>query len=295
MQLLIARIFDGIANGTAYGLVALALVVIYKSTTLINFAQGEMGLLGAYLTYMLTASFGLNVWVAVVLAMLLSAGIGAGIERTLIRPFDPANHLALALVTLGLFLGINAAVAIIWGHEVRRLPNLFPDGALVNWGPARLTWATIGTVVVALVAVVLLMAFLRYTKVGLAFRSVSSNMESSRLAGLNVSRTLQIGWALAAAIGTLGAVMFVSTRSLDPSSMSRVLIYAAAAAALGGLDSIGGALIGGLVLGLVQSVVVQYVPAIPTEMSVAVAVLVLAIVLLVKPNGLFGTRKVVRA
>ena len=137
---------------------------------------------------------------------------------------------------------------------------------------------------------------LKKTKIGLAFRAVSSNLESAELSGIRVGPTLQFGWALAAAVGTLGASIYVANPmfQLEPSVMARVLIFSAAAAALGGLDSLGGAIIGGLIIGMVQSIMVQYVGFIPNELGLAAAVFVLMVVLLFKPSGLFGTKSVER-
>ena len=296
VQLFVARIFDGIAAGAVYAMVALALVLIYKATTLINFAQGELAMLGAFFVLVIATEQGLPVWVAVVLAMLLSAVLAAGIERVLIRPFDPADHLPLVIITLGLFLSINALASIIWRFDPRAFPSLFPDGNAISWGVARLTWYAVFTIITLMVVLTLLTLLLNKTKIGLAFRAVSSNLESSQLAGIRVGPTLQFGWALAAAVGTLGAAVFVAdpVRTLEPSVMVRVLIFSSAAAALGGLDSMWGCLVGGLAIGFVQSILTQYVWFIPNELALAAAVGVLMVVLLFKPSGLFGTARVER-
>lgn len=295
MELFLARIFDGLSNGSTYALIALAIVLIFKATTLINFAQGEFAMFGGFVVLVLSAEQGLNMWLAVILAMGLTALAAAGIERTLIRPFDPADHLPLVIITLGLFLLVNAIAGIVWRFDPRAFPELFPSGNVFSIGNATLRWYTVFTVITLLVAVALLTLLLNKTKVGLAFRAVSSNLESSQLVGIRVGPTLQFGWAIAAAVGTLGCAVFVADpfRQIQPNVMLTVLIYAASAAALGGLDSLGGAIIGGIGIGLVQSVVVPYSP-IPNELSLAGAVLVLMVVLLFKPSGLFGTASVER-
>jgi branched-chain amino acid transport system permease protein len=295
MDLFLNRLFDALTNGSAYALIALALVMIYKATTLINFAQGEMAMFGAFIALVLATERGVPMWLAVVLAMLISALLGAGIERTLIRPFDPTDHLPLVIITLGLFLAINSLAGIIWRFDPRAFPRLFPSGNALTIGDATLSWYTIGVIGTVLAAAGLLTLLLKKTKIGLAFRAVSSNLESSQLSGIRVGPTLQFGWAIAAAVGTLGAAVFVAdpVRQLEPTVMVRVLIFAASAAALGGLDSLGGAIIGGILIGMVQSLLVPYTP-IPNELSLATAVLVLLLVLLFKPSGLFGTPPVER-
>ncbi|MEM1333330.1 MAG: branched-chain amino acid ABC transporter permease [Actinomycetota bacterium] len=296
MELFLARVFDGLSNGSTYALIALALVLIFKATTLINFAQGEFAMFGGFIVLVLTFERGFPMWLGVVVAMAITAAFAAGIERTLIRPFDPADHLPLVIITLGLFLLVNAVAGIVWRFDPRAFPELFPSGNLISFGNATLRWYTVFTVITLLVTVALLTLLLNKTKVGLAFRAVSSNLESSQLVGIRVGPTLQFGWAIAAAVGTLGCAVFVADpfRQIQPNVMLTVLIYASAAAALGGLDSLGGAIIGGIGIGFVQSLLVPYVPFIPSELSLAAAVIVLLVVLLFKPSGLFGTAQVER-
>ncbi len=296
MELFLARLFDGISSGATYAAIAVALVLIYKATTLINFAQGELAMFGTFIAYVVAVEQGLPVVVALVAAMAVTAVLAAGLERVLIRPFDPSNHLPLVIITLGLFLLINALAGMVWGYDPRRFPGLFPNDDAVTFGIARLRWYTIGTVVTVVILLILLTLLLNRTKIGLAFRAVSSNLESSGLVGVRSGPTLQFGWALAAAVGTLAGVLFVSDpiRQLDPNFAQRVLIFAAAAAVLGGLDSLWGALTGGLALGLVESIVVGYVDFIPSQFALATAVLVLITVLIIRPEGLFGSKRVER-
>lgn len=295
MDLFLQRVFDGVSTGSTYALVAVALVLIFKATTLINFAQGEQAMLGAFMTWQLW-DWGIPMWVAVAIAMVVSAALAAIIERTLIRPFDPADHLPLVIITLGLFLAINATAGIIWRFDPREFPDLFGDRTFFSIGGANMSQYAVLTLLTCFVVLGVLQLLLSKTKIGLAFRAVSSNLESSELVGIRVGPTLQFGWALAAAVGSLGASVYAANPilSIEPSIMLRVLIFASAAAALGGLDSIWGALVGGLAIGLVQSVLVQYVGFIPSEMALAAAVVVLMIVLLFRPAGLFGTAAVER-
>ena len=295
MELFLNRLFDGLSNGATYALIALALVMIFKATTLINFAQGEFAMIGAFAVLVLATEQGIPMWIAVLVAMLLTALAAAGIERTLIRPFDPADHLPLVIITLGLFLAINAIAGIVWRFDPRRFPELFPSGNALSIGTATLTWYTVFVVITTLVTAGLLSLLLNKTKIGLAFRAVSSNLESSELVGVRVGPTLQFGWAIAAAVGTLGASVYVANPvlQLEPTIMIRVLIFAVSAAALGGLDSLWGAIIGGIAIGMVQSILVPYTP-IPNEMALASAVVVLMLVLLFKPSGLLGTAQVER-
>lgn len=296
MELFLARLFDGLSSGATYAVIAVALVLIYKATTLINFAQGELAMLGSFIAYILAVQQGVPIYLAIVLAMVLSALLAAVIERVLIRPFDPADHLPLVIITLGLFLVINAVAGMIWGFDPRSFPRMFPEGDVWSMGIARLRWYTVGTLATVLILLVLLTLLLKKTKIGLAFRAVSSNLESSGLVGVRAGPTLQFGWMLATAVGTLAGALFVADpfRQLDPTWAQRVLIFAAAAAVIGGLDSLWGALAGGIILGLVESMVVGYVSWIPNQMGLAAAVAAIIIVLLIRPNGLFGSKAVER-
>lgn len=296
MELFLARLFDGLSAGATYAVIAVALVLIYKATTLINFAQGELAMLGSFVVYIFAVEQGMPIWVAIVIAMALTAVLAAGIERVLIRPFDPADHLPLVIITLGLFLVINAIAGMIWGFDPRSFPQMFPSGDVWTFGIARLRWYTVGTLATVLILLLGLTLLLRKTKIGLAFRAVSSNLESAGLVGVRAGPTLQFGWMLATAVGTLAGALFVADpfRQLDPTWAQRVLIFAAAAAVLGGLDSLWGALAGGIILGMVESMVVGYVDFIPSQMGLAAAVVAIIIVLLIRPNGLFGSRTVER-
>ena len=295
MDLFLQRLFDGLTNGSAYALLAVALVLIFKATTLVNFAQGEQAMLGAFIVLQLW-NWGLPMWVAVLVGMLISGILAAGLERIFIRRFDPADHLPLVIITLGLFLVLNAVAAIVWRYDPLSFPQLFPHGSAITIGNARLSWYSIFAFGSCILVLLLLHTLLNRTKIGLAFRAVSSNLESSRLCGIKVGPTLQFGWALAAAAGTFGASIYAANPVLqiEPSIMLRALIFSITAAALGGLDSLWGALLGGLTIGFIQSVLVQYIPFIPNEMTLAATVVVLLIVLTFRPSGFLGTKAVER-
>ena len=318
MQLLLQRIFDGLDNGAVYAVVAVALVLIFKATTLINFAQGELAMFGTFIAYLLAAdsdssalSYTLNwasfsvgflnvgLMAAIVVAMAVSAAAGAAIERVLIRPFDPTDHLPVVLITLGIFLILNSVAGYLWNFNPRPFPSLFPSGPddFLGVGGARLRYTVIGTWAVLALMGTVLWFLLTKTKIGLAFRAVSSNTESARLVGVRVGKTLMFGWALAAAFGTLGGSLVAPKLFLQPNMMATLLIFSFAAATIGGLDSLVGAVVGGISIGLIQSVLVGYLgdfdPAF-IILSLAVAFVCILVVLWFKPSGLFGTSRVER-
>jgi branched-chain amino acid transport system permease protein len=288
--LFVARLINGVTDGSLYGLMALALVIVYKATRIINFAQGAMACVGAYLGYTFVSDAGLSPVLGIIAAIAVSAIGAAGIERVFVRPFDPSNHIGIIMVTLAWFLILDQGVSVVWGLQSKGLPSPFPSRAkdyLTVFG-AQLTYADIGTIVTILVVTALIAMLLRFTKFGLAFRAVSSNLGSSRLAGIEIGRVVQLSWVLAAAAGTLAGCLFAAQTNLTPGFMDNVLIYAFTAAALGGLDSLGGSIIGGLILGLIDSMIGGYVPQIGPGLSLGVTFAVVVVALYLKPSGLRG-------
>ena len=292
------RFLDGLANGFVYGAVALALVLIYKATGIINFAQGSLAMFFTFIAWVLSNEQKWPVWLAIVVAMVASAAAAAAIERVLIRPFDPSNHLPITIITIALLSIIDGLALYIWFADPKGFPSPFPStkGDVVTIFGARVFYAQIGIWITVLVTTVLLTLLLNRTRVGLAFRAVSSNLESSRLVGVHVGRTLQFGWALAAAIGTLAGCLFLSsgTTQLQPAFMGQILVFSFAAATIGGLDSLVGALVGGILVGELQTMLGGYVKFIGSDLVLAVTLILIILVLLVRPNGLFGSKRVER-
>ena len=294
-ELFFQRVFDGLGNGFIYSAMAIALVLIFKATGVVNFAQGEMAMMGAFIAYAIANAFDIPGALAVLIAMVLSAIVAAGIERVLLRPFDPSNHLAIVIVTLSLFLILNAIAGVIWAFDGRAMPSLFPGrNKTFSLLGAEIEYADLFTWITVLLAVFLVTLLLNKTKIGLSFRAVSSSLEASRLLGIRIGRTLQFGWALAAAMGTLAGSLVARTTLLEPNFMGRVLIYSFAAATLGGLDSLGGAVVAGIIIGLVQTMGGGYVDAIGSELAPAVALGVIALILVIRPSGLFGSKRIER-
>ncbi len=295
-RLFLQRLFDALSNGFIYSTIALSVVIIYKSTTVVNFAQGNMAMFGTFIAYVLVVEQGLNIILGIAIAMALSAVGGALIERLFIRPFDPSDHLPIIIMTLAWYLILAAVAAVIWAFDPRAFPSPFPRGIddFIEIGGARLQYSDLGTWITVLVAVVVVTQLLQRTKIGLAFRAVSTNLYSSALVGIRIGRIQQLGWALAAAIGTLAGCLVAPELLLDPNYMNRFLIFAFAAATLGGLDSLGGAVVGGILIGLIQTMAGGYVPWIGSDFALASALVVIVLILVIRPNGLFGSTKVER-
>lgn len=287
MQLFIDQVFNGIGSGAVYASVALALVLIYRTTGLLNFAQGEMALFSTFVTWWLTDQ-GLGIWPALLGSMVFSFVAGGLIERILIRPVENSkNPLNVVIVTLGLFLAINALCQLIFikpGREALQMPLMFPTGEVFG-----IQKAIIGRIIVLALECLFLYILLQKTRIGLSLRAVASNPESAKLLGVNPGTMLMLGWALAAVLGAIAGTMAASrgTGGFDTSLMQQVLVYAFAAAALGGFDSPVGAVVGGLIVGIANSLTIQYVGFLE-GIELVVPLGLIFVVLLFKPNGLFG-------
>ena len=283
MHQLLQQIFSGLAVGAIYGSVALALVMIYRATDLINFAQGEMAMFSTYIAWTLVNA-GLPFWAAFVITLAVSFLGGMTIERILIRPVENAPVLASVIVTIGLALIFNSLAGWIYSYTVQDFPSPFPDRPILG---ALITTNDLGVIVVTLLMLALLFAFFRFTSTGLAMRAAAQNPISARLCGIPVGRMLAIGWGLAAAIGATAGIMVAPVLFLDPYMMGGVLLYAFASALLGGIGSPVGAVVGGLIVGVTENLVGTYLIA--SQLKLTVALVLIILVLVFKPHGLFGT------
>ncbi|HXH89500.1 MAG TPA: branched-chain amino acid ABC transporter permease [Gaiellaceae bacterium] len=281
------QVVSGLASGGIYAALALALVLIHRATGVINFAQGEMAMFTTYIAWTLTANHGWSYWPAFIATLLFAFTLGLGIQRIIIRPIERASVLTTVIVTIGLVLIFNGAAGWIWSAEIRAFPSPFPNE---TWrvGGVAISQQDVGTIGVVIVLVVLLGAFFRYTKIGLALRAAALNPDASRLVGVRVGWMLGIGWGLAAMLGAVAGMLAAPTVFLDPNMMQAILIYAFAAAVLGGIDSPVGAVVGGLLLGVGLNLVGAYIDFVGADLRLPVALLIILIVLLVRPAGLFG-------
>lgn len=294
-DLFIQRTVDGLAKGSIYALLALALVVVFRGSGQLNFAQGEMALFCAYFAQTLTLT-GFPVFLAIAGAAVLGFGLGAGAERFLIRPIEKKSPIAVVVVAVGLFLGLNNLVAAVWGVDARRMPSPFPNKAedFIRVGGAAIRIERLGIFVVLLVMLLLLWVLFNKTRVGLAMRAVANNQPSSQLVGIRVGGVLALGWGLAGAIGAVGAVMLAPQAGLSGAMMFGPFIFAAAAATVGGLDSPVGAVVAGLGLGLIDAYIVGYFTWIGGDLVLPVTFGIILLVLVLKPSGLFGSTRVER-
>lgn len=288
MDFLLQQVVSGLATGSIYAIFALALVMIFNSTNHINFAQGEMALLSTYFAWTLLAT-GMPYWLVFIATVAVSFMLGVILERMVLRAFSGAPDLSLVVVFVGLLLSFNALTGLLWGYLVKDFPSpvrSFSTGSALV-GPHEVYVLT-----VTLILVVMMFVFFKFTKLGLAMRAAAMNSTSSQLVGIRVGWILALGWGMAGSLGAVAGMLIAPVVYLSNDMMLGVLLYAFASAMLGGLTSPMGAVIGGLLFGVMENLAGTYL--IGHELKMPFALLIVVVVLLVKPAGLFGTVTVKR-
>jgi branched-chain amino acid transport system permease protein len=285
------QVVSGLAQGAIFASLALALVLIYRATDVLNFAQGEMATFTTFIAWSLMNH--MSYWPAFALTLVIAFIGGAAVERVLIRPVEHKPEIVIVIVTIGLLITLNGLTGWIWNPEIKAFDTPFSQGTTEIAGVV-ISYQDLGVLGVCLATVVLLWLFFRFTTLGLVMRAVANSQDASRLLGVRVGWMLALGWGLAAVLGAVAGMMAAPTLFLDPNLMLVVLIYSFAAAVLGGIDSPVGAVVGGLILGVLINILGTYVDFIGGELRLPAALAVLLIVLLIRPQGLFGHRVVRR-
>ena len=293
MEYFIFLVVTGLATGFVYSLLSLGFVVIYKSTRVLNFAQSGLVVLGAYFCFATLAQIKMHPVIALLLALTMSAIVAILIERILLRPLIGRSILSLVMVTIGLTSIIEGIIITIWGADVESLPQVLPDISFSLGGsfiPSPYVWG----IIVSSTLITALLLFFKFTSLGIVMRAVSNNQPGALSMGISVSRIFAFSWIFASLIATAGGYILCSITVLNTSAM--ILVYPLfAAVILGGLDSILGALIGGIVIGVLQSIVVGYMGHLTgSGFKIVVPFIFLLVFLIFKPYGLFGTKEVER-
>ena len=284
---------QGVALGMVYGSLGLALVLIYRATHVINFAQGELAMFTTFIAWQLI-QWGLPYWVAFFATLAIAFALGTVLQVTLIRPIQHRSVVATVIVTVGLFILIDGVVNWIWGGDFRYIPSPFGNGGTYVGG-VFIQYLYLGMVAIVMVSMLSVWALFRFTKVGLAMRAAALRPAAAALAGVRVEAMLAIGWGLATVLGAVaGLIVEPSQYGLDPAFMLPILVYAFAAAALGGLESPAGAVVGGVAIGVFLELIVGYVPQIGAALQLPFSFALILGILLVKPSGLFGHTEVQR-
>ncbi|MCW5715562.1 MAG: branched-chain amino acid ABC transporter permease [Bauldia sp.] len=287
MVLLLQQLLSGLTTGAVYSLMALALVVIHQTTHHLNLAQGEMATMSTFAAWQLLA-WGFPYWAAFAVTLAVSYIAGAAIQRVIMHPLRAGSGFIQFAAMIGLFLVINSITNAVWGSIGRSFPSPFPARPLYEGAP--ISGQRLGIILIGLALVVFLTFLLRGTRLGLSLRATAANPVSARLAGIAVGRMMMVGWGLAAAIGAAAGMLLAPIVALDPQMMFNVLPFAFAAVVLGGVSSPLGAVVGGLVLGVVETLVTTFAPLIGRELKMSIVLAAILGILLVKPEGLFVRR-----
>jgi len=302
-QLLPQFAISGLLSGGPIALMALGLVLIFKSSYIFNFAQGQLLLIGALVTWWFAVQVGLPLWVSIVLALLISAGLGLAIERFALRPMTGQPLLSIILMTLGLSQVLQGLALLLFGGSQRNFPQIFSagdpyrittpftyqDNPIVIILKQNLVWSF----VIAILGVVIIGAFFRFTRTGLSMRATSEDHELAQSIGLRVHRIFGISWMMAAVVATTAGVLLATSSGLDL-SLSVVVLAAFPAVLLGGLESIPGTIVGGLLIGLSQGLVAAAKIQFIRNSVEIVPYVVLLLILVIRPEGLFGQKRIER-
>jgi len=288
----IAQVVAGLAAGGIYASLALALVIIYTAVGLVNFAQGEFAMFATFICYALLTNFNLPYFVAFPIAVGIAFVAAFGIERAVIRPFYKSSQLSIVLVTLALLSITNSTAGFIWGYVPRAFPSPFPfrPVSVLGISVSIQDSAVIG---VTLVVLVLIWLLINRTRVGLAMRAAAAYPDTAELMGIKVGNMRGLGWGLAAAAGAVSGILVAPRVFLEPNMMQGILVYAFAAAVLGGIDNPVGAVVGGLLLGVTLALVGAYIPSL-ADLRLEMTLGLIILLLVVRPSGLFGRAHVRR-
>jgi branched-chain amino acid transport system permease protein len=292
MEKLIQLTLSGVANGAIFALVALGFVLIYKSSDVINFAQGELLLIGAYLTYTTVEMIGLWWPIGVVVAVVLAAIVGVLVEQLVLRPLIGEPTISVIMVTIGLSSLLRAIIGGIWSVTPKTAPQFLPRDTITLFG-ANVGVDRLWAFALALTLFALLTLFFRYGREGIAMRAVADDQQAALSMGISVKRVWAIAWAIAAVTASVGGILLMSIFGGVSGQIARVGLLVFPVVILGGLDSIPGAIVGGLIIGLLQSFAGGYLPP-ELGMGEVVPFIVLLLILLVRPYGLFGQRIIER-
>jgi len=275
---------NGLAVGCIYGLVALGFVLIYKATELVNFAQGDLLMLGAFVAYMAVVSWGLNYWIGFLIAAVVIAAFGALLDVVVLRRVIGQPQFAVVMLTIGLGAIFRSFASIAWGSEIYTLPTPFSAHATRLAG-VTLSHEYLSIIVGTLLLCGVLYAFFTFTRVGLAMQAASQNQLAAYYMGIPVKLMFSLIWAISAAVAAIAGVLLAPVSLIDI-NLGFIGLKAFAAAVLGGFGSIPGALVGGITIGLIELFSGAYLPQGFKDVA---AYVVLLIVLAVRPQGIFGT------
>jgi len=291
METILQSLVSGIVIGSIYALVALGFVLIYKSTAVINFAQGELLLFGAFLCLTLVTTLKIPFWIAFFATLIAAALLGLLLERLFLRPMIGEPIISIIMLTIGLASVLKSIIHIIWGSETKVYPEVFPTTP-IQLGPVLVSQVYIYSVVFAIICLILFNLFFRYSSAGIAMRAVANDQQAAQSMGISIKKIFGIAWAIASIVASIGGILIGNINGVN-SSLSAFGLKVFPAVILGGLDSIPGAILGGLIIGILEAISGIYLdPLFEGGTKEVVPFIILVIVLMIKPYGLFGTEEI---
>lgn len=292
-SVLLLYVANGALTGLLYALIAMSFVIIYRSGRVFNFAQGEIVIVGAFLVWTFMSAFDLPVWVSVPLALLASMLLGVLIERLILRPLVGQELFAFVMVTIGLLIFIRGAVLIVWGPEVRYFPAVLPLAA-VKVGPLVFDRALVIGGAVTLVVAAVMSWFFNHTQLGLEMTAVAEDHQTALSLGISVKRSIAVAWGISGLLSTVAAIIFLNGKGMTFNA-SDIGFAALPVALLAGLESIGGAVLGGLIVGIAVGLAAYFLdPIFDGGVAAVFPFVIMVIILLVRPTGLFGWKTIER-
>ena len=292
-MLLFQALIVGMAAGSIYALIALGLVLIYKSSGVINFAQGGLVMIGAFIAYTVLIKTGIPLWAAFPIILVLAGLLGVVIEKLVLRHMTGVSLISVIMVTLGINFVIEGSATAVWGTSNFSFPKIFPSISL-NLGGIMISEVYLCGFSIAIVILVIFLLFFKYSKMGLAMRAVADNQKASVSLGLSPSKIFSLSWALSCIVATIGGIVLANIKLLNV-GLGYIGLVVFPVVILGGLDSIAGAVIGGFIIGLLESISGVYISRlIGGAVEQVISFVVLLIILLVRPYGLFGTKEILR-
>ena len=290
-QFFMQFLMSGLSMGSIYALVALGFVLIYKSTSILNLAQGEFLMVGAYFCLSLTLDFGLGFVSSFLITMVFSVILGLAVERLVLRPLIGEPIISIIMVTLGLTYIMRGLVIMIWGNDIRQF-NIFPDQPIDFWG-VKLTQLYLYSMGISFALLIFFAIFFKYARTGVFMRAVADHQTAAQSMGISVKKVFAMSWCIAAVVSSIGGILVGNIAGVGV-DLSYIGLKVLPAVILGGLDSILGAIIGGLIVGVLEFLSAGYLDPYIPAINEVFPFIVLVLVLMIKPYGLFGTEEIER-
>jgi branched-chain amino acid transport system permease protein len=291
MEFFIQLLITGVVLGSIYALVALGFVLIYKSTGVINFAQGEFLMLGAYICLQMVVGYHMNFWASFVLTLIVCGIIGLLIERLFLRPMIGEPIISIIMLTIGLSSVLRAVMQLFWGTQTKVFPQIFSEKPLHITEHIGISEVYIYSIIFAAIFLTIFTLFFKFNRSGIAMRATADDQQAAMSMGISIKKIFALAWCIAAIVSAVGGILIGNINGINV-SLSFYGLKVFPVVILGGLDSIGGAIVGGLIIGVLENLCGGYLDPIMPGIKEVAPFIVLVVILMIKPYGLFGTEEI---